>query len=115
MKKPYYIISKQLSPMVYFTRSATPKPGKFVDALKWAKETADYVNNKYDTKFNVYTQRYGEKPVGTVFWVSEYENVSKIEEIGNQLLEDQDYLKSLDGFASLFVEGTTYDSILDKH
>ena len=101
--------------MVYLTRRAGVKSGKFREAITWAKEVAEFVNNKYGTSFNVYSQIYGDQPVGTVFWVSKYESRSKIEEVANKLGEDQEYMGRLQGFAELFVEGTTHDSVLEKH
>ena len=103
-----------MNPMVYISRRATAKPGKFKDAVKLALEVADYINNKLGTNLGVYTQRYGDNAVGTMYWVAKLESMAKYEELVKHLNEDEGYLEKLQRFAELFVEGTTFDSLLDK-
>lgn len=100
--------------MVLFTRRSTPKPGKFLDAIKWAKEIADYVNDNYGTNLSVYTQRYGENPIGTIFWVGSFENTSSFEEISMKLGQDEAYISKGALGSELMVEGSAYDNFLDK-
>lgn len=104
-----------MNPMVYISRRATAKPGKIQDAVKWALEVADYINNKFETNLGVYTQRYGDNAVGTLYWVGKLESMAKYEELTNKLNEDEGYLTRIQEFVKLFVEGTTFDSLLDKH
>ena len=67
--------------MVLFTRRTTARPGKFFDTIKWAKEIAEYINDKFGTSFSVYSQRYGENPAGTIFWVCSFDTMSASEDI----------------------------------
>ncbi len=100
--------------MVLFTRRSTPKPGKYFDAIKWAKEVADYVNTNYGTNLFVYSQRYGENPIGTIFWVGSFETTSSFEEISMNLGQDEGYITKIGPGSELIVGGTTYDNFLDK-
>jgi len=40
--------------MVRWTRSARIAPGKFMEAIRWAKEIAEYTNKKYGSQVTVY-------------------------------------------------------------
>jgi hypothetical protein len=101
--------------MVYFSRRATVKPGKFQDAIKWGKEVADYLNSKYGTKIGLYSQRLGDNPAGTVYWVANMETMTKYLELVENLNKDEGYLERLTNSIGMFVDGQTFDSVMDKH
>lgn len=100
--------------MVLTTRRVTAKLGKFLDAVSWAKEVRDYINEKYDKDFTVYSERYGENALGTIFWVASFDSVQAIGEFNGKLLADEGYISKLAAASDLFVSGTTHDSVLDK-
>ncbi len=101
--------------MVYLSRRITAKTGKFQEAIKWGKEMADYLNNKYGTKFGVYGQRLGDNPINTIYWVANLESMSKYLELVKQVSEDKEYMERVSNSLSLFIDGTTFDSLLDKY
>ncbi|MCE7733812.1 MAG: hypothetical protein GPJ54_02970 [Candidatus Heimdallarchaeota archaeon] len=101
--------------MVLFTRRTTAKPGKYFDIIKWAKEIAEYVNNKHNISLSVYSQSYGENPNGTIFWTANVESMSAFEDVSNALIQDEGYLALLSKGIELYVGGTTYDNFLVKH
>jgi hypothetical protein len=101
--------------MVLFTRRTTAKPGKFLDLVNWAKELAVYINEKFGTDFSVYSERYGGNPLGTIFWVGSFESMSKYEEFGEKLLQDDGYMSRLPGGVEMIVGGASFDNILEKH
>ncbi|MHA2028727.1 MAG: hypothetical protein ACW99A_15025 [Candidatus Kariarchaeaceae archaeon] len=100
--------------MVYLSRRTNAQQGKIQDALKWAKEMAEYINNKYETNFGVYFQRLGDNPIGTIYWVANLKSMAKYLELVDQLNADEVYLERVANAVSLFIGGTTFDSILEK-
>lgn len=100
--------------MVYFSRRATMKNGKAEDAIKWAKEVADYLNNKFGTKIGVYVQRWGDNPTGTIYWVGNLETMSKYLEFVEKINNDEGYIERLSNSVQFFVDGQMFDSILVK-
>ena len=101
--------------MVYASRRATIKLGKYQDALKWAKGIAEFLNKKYGTNYSVYTQLWGENPNSIIFWIGKYESMEQLLEISGKLNEDQEYITKLADSPSLFIDGSVYDSVLEKH
>ena len=100
--------------MVYFSRRATAKMSKFQEAIKWGKEIADYLNNKYGLNIGVYTQRWGDNPTNTMYWVGNLESMSKYLEFVENLNKDEGYLEKLSAADSFLVDGGTFDSLLIK-
>lgn len=101
--------------MVYASRRVIVKMGKFQDALKWAKEIAEFLNKKYGTNYSVYTQLLGENPGNVIFWIGKYESIEQFLEVSGKLNEDQEYMAKLAITPTLFVDGSLHDSVLEKH
>ena len=98
--------------MVRWTRSAKVVLGKFPQAMQWAKEITEFANKKYKTQMGVYLDIFGE--AGTIRWVNDYADLGAFEKVRNQLLADQEYWKKLNQSAELFVQGSTFDTVMQS-
>ena len=97
--------------MVRWTRSARiANSGKMAQAIQWAKEMAEFMNQKYKMQMSVYTDIFGE--YGTIRWFSDVSDLAAFEKVRNQLMTDQEYLKKLIQTADLFIEGSGYDTVM---
>jgi hypothetical protein len=86
-------------------RSAKVAPGKYLQAVQWGKEIAEYINKKYKLQVSVYADSFGE--VGTVRWFSDYPDLGTMEKVGDQILADQEYWAKLNQSIELFQPGFT--------
>ena len=98
--------------MVRFHRSArTARGRRFLEALGWAKEVAEYINSKYpEATILVFAEQYG--AAGTIHWYADYEDVATVDRIGSELLAGEDYQSILDNSAELFIEGSINDTLM---
>jgi ketopantoate hydroxymethyltransferase len=95
--------------MVRFVRVSSVMPGKFVDALAFAKQIAEYVQKNAGTRIDVML------PVGgnpqRIAWRAEYENLGAMEATQAKLLADPQYLEIVARGGPIFIPGSTNDSI----
>ena len=96
--------------MVRWTRSAQIAHEKVPQAMKWAKETAEFANKKYKTQITVYMDFFGE--VGTIRWFNDYTDLAAFEKVRSQLLADQEYFQRLTQAADLLVQGSGFDTVM---
>ena len=96
--------------MIRWTRSAQIAPGKFAQAIQWAKEIVEFVNKKYKIQTSVYLDCFGE--YGTIRWFVDSTDLGAWEKFTNQILADQEYLKKVTQSADLFIEGSGYDTAM---
>ena len=96
--------------MVRFTRSGRIVRGKFPQAMQFAKEITEFVNNKYKIQMSVYMDSFGE--VGTIRWFADYADLAALEKVGNQLLVDQEYWQKINQSAELFIQGSVFDTVM---
>ncbi len=96
--------------MIRWTRSARIVPGKILQTMQWAKEIAEYVNNKYKTQVTVYMDSFGE--VGTIRWYCDYADLAALEKIGTQLVTDQEYWEKLKKSVELLTPGSAFDTVM---
>jgi len=97
--------------MVRYERSARARNGKLLEAVKSAKEVAEYINAKYTSvSFQVFTERFGD--FGTISLQADYKDLASLESINAQILADQEYWSHLRKAADLLVEGSTREKLL---
>ena len=97
--------------MFRFHRISRAKPGKFPEAIQFAKEVAGYINTKYaPISVQAYIEQFGD--IGTLHWHVDYDNLAAVEKINAQLLTDQGYWALLNKAADLFIEGSGHDTLL---
>ena len=96
--------------MVRWTRSARIVPGKYLGAVQWAKEVAEYVNTKYKTQVSVYMDYFGE--YGTIRWFCDYPDLAAFEKLANQLITDQEYIGKLKSGTGLLTPGSAFDTVM---
>ena len=96
--------------MIRWTRSARIVPAKFMEAMQWAKEIAEFTNKKHGTKTTVYLDSFGE--YGTIRWFWDCDDLATLEKVGSQLFADQEYLQRISRGPDLLVPGSVVDTVM---
>lgn len=96
--------------MVRWTRSARIAPGKFMEAIRWAKEIAEYTNKKHGSQVTVYLDSFGE--FGTIRWFADYPDLATLEKLNHQLVADPEYLKKVMRGTDLVMPGSVFDTVM---
>lgn len=95
--------------MIRFVRTSSIMPGKFADALAFAKQVAEYIGKNAGVRIDVML------PVGgnpqRVAWRAEYENLGAMEASQARLLADPKYMELVTKGATNFIAGSTNDVI----
>jgi len=95
--------------MIQFSRTSSVAPGKLSDALGFAKEITEHLQNKYDVKTQVLM------PVGgnphRLSWRSEYPNLAAVEALLTKLPRDEKYLALTAKATPFFIAGSVTDEI----
>lgn len=98
--------------MIRFQRSIRSVRGRNLEAIEWAKEVAEYVNGKQPNyKVQAFSTRFGD--LGTLVWQVDLEDLAALDTYQQAIGADQGYWELIKKGAELFIEGTTYDSVLD--
>lgn len=98
--------------MPMIIRSATPKIGKVEQALEFAKKAAAYLNENFNTAYQVFTQGFGDKPVGTIYWINQYDSLAEWEALQALTGSDPGYSEMYATGIELFTSGTIIDQVL---
>ena len=97
--------------MIRLDGSFVPLPGKyFIQAMQWAKEIAEFVNNKYKIQVSVYMDSFGE--IGTIRWFCDYTDLATMEKVGNQLNTDQEYWQKVIQSSDFIVQSSVHDTVM---
>jgi hypothetical protein len=95
--------------MIRFVRTASIAPGKFADALAFAKEISEYMGKKYSLKLEVMM------PVGgnpqRIAWRAEYASLGAFEEIQSKIVADKKYWEIVSKGTTHFIAGSLNDNI----
>ena len=92
-------------------RMARISGGKMLEAIQFAKEVTDYINNKYpQIPTRVYSEAFG--AVGTIHWFSECKDLATLERTIQQLFADPGYLSILSKAIGLFIDGSVHDTLM---
>ena len=97
--------------MVRWERTVRIKPGKFKEALGWAKEVASYVDTKFPEQNDilVFMQNFGE--VGTIQWAVDADDAATLGQNLGQLMGDDDYWAVVNKGADFVVEASGQDKL----
>lgn len=99
--------------MFRFHRTGHASRGKFLEALQWAKEVAEYINTNYSpVSVQAYSEVFGD--LGKVHWYADYEDLATIERINAQLQTDQGYQAMIKKSENLFIEGSGQDTLIQS-
>jgi len=96
--------------MIRWTRSARIVPGKYMEAMHWAKEIAEFSNKKHGTQTTVYLDSFGE--YGTIRWFWDCNDLATWEKVVNQLFADPEYLQRVSQGPALLVPGSVFDTVM---
>ena len=91
--------------------SARIKNGKIPEAIPAAKAIADYVNEKYHQKVDLFLRQFG--PIGMIHWTSEYKDLDTFQKLNEQIMADQGYWAAVNKASEMLIEGSV-ESILLK-
>ena len=97
--------------MVRWMRSAQIAPGKYMEAMQFAKEISEF-SQKYEgaSSVGVFLDSFGE--VGVIRWFVDYENLASLEKIQDQIMADPEWFKKVGEATELFIEGSSYDVVM---
>ena len=100
--------------MIRWVRKATIVPGKFKEAIDWAKGTREYTKNKFEggADVKILLETLGEW--GVICWMADFENLATLELVGQVLDADEGYQERLKAASEIFLQGTidkVYSSI----
>jgi len=99
--------------MVRWTRSArVASSGKFFEAIKWAKEIAEFDNKKYKVQVSVYMDSFGE--LGTIRWFIDFADLAALEKFMNRVMGDKEHRQKISPFADLFIQDSVYDTVMQS-
>ncbi len=95
--------------MIRFCRSAQFKRGK--RAVRWAKETTDYVNVQYpETSLQVFTSRFG--AVNMIYWTADFEDLAALDQWQVQVASDEGYRELRKKSMDALIEGSIVDTVM---
>ena len=97
--------------MVRWMRKAQVAPGKFIEAMGFATEIAQYVKKfKGIPPVQVFIDSFGD--MTTLRWVVDYESLAAMEQVGLQMMADQEYLNKVNSSIHVFIPGTVKDTVM---
>jgi hypothetical protein len=96
--------------MIRWTRSARIVPAKFLEAMQWAKDIAEFTNKKHGTKTTVYLDSFGE--YGTIRWFWDCDDLATLEKVGYQLFADPEYLQKISRGPELLMPDSVVDTVM---
>jgi len=95
--------------MIRLVRSANIAPGKFGEAVAFAKQISEYIEKTYGVKLDVMV------PVGgnpyRIAWRAEYANLGALEEMQGKMMADPKYLEITTKGAPNFIGGSINDAM----
>lgn len=95
--------------MIRFVRTASIGPGKFAEALAFAREIAEYMSKTYSVKLEVMM------PIGgnpqRIAWRAEYASLGVFEELSSKIVADKKYWDIVSKGTTYFIAGTLNDNI----
>jgi hypothetical protein len=83
-----------------------------MEAVGWGKEVAGYCEKKYGMNpISTFIDSFGK--VGTIRWMTDFNDLAACEKVQTQMMSDQDYWKLVNKAATsqLFIDGQTEDHI----
>jgi hypothetical protein len=92
-----------------FVRTATISPGRFAEAMSFAREISSYVESKAGVKVKVFTQVGG--TAGRIAWQAEFKSLAAYDQFLGQFVPDAGYQEIIKKAAPLFIAGETRDSL----
>lgn len=96
--------------MVRWTRSARIAPGKFIEAIKWAKDIVEFTDKKYGSQVTAYLDSFGE--FGTLRWFADFADLATLEKQQHQLNADKEYLQKVSRGTEFVVVESIFDTVM---
>ena len=98
--------------MITLHRSAKMKAGKGQEAVKFAREVAEFLISTPPQALGsrVYDEKYGN--IGTIHWFIDYESLTTMQADTAQRKQDEAWLAFGPRADELFIEGSWHDTLL---
>ena len=100
----------QESPRVGWHRVCTIAPGQGQDAVAFAREVADYIDEKWP-EWNIVTFRPALQPRNLIHWVTQYESLEAYGAAQAVILQDSGYRALLPKAQGVFVPDSCADDL----
>ncbi len=95
--------------MIRYLRTAQFKRGK--GAVRWAKETTDYVNVQYpETSLQVFASRFG--AVNMIYWMADFEDLAALDRWQVQIASDEGYRELRKKSIDTLIPGSIIDTVM---
>lgn len=95
--------------MITSVRSANIHEGKGKEATAWAKATAEYLNDTFNTNISVLANIGG--PLLQLHWVNTHESLGALEVLREKMDADAGFQERVEAAAGLFVGSSLVDSL----
>jgi hypothetical protein len=97
--------------MIRFQREARVARGKEQEAVAWAKQISDFLNQKFpEAQVQTFTSRFGS--MGRVYWMADLPDLAALDAYQQQIAEDEEYWKLIAKSNDLFIEGSIEDTVV---
>jgi len=97
--------------MIRWTRSARIASGKYApQAIKWAKEIAEFGNKKYNIQLSVYMDSFGE--IGTIRWFCDFVDLATMGKALGQINKDQEYWQKVIQGSDFITQSSVCDTVM---
>ncbi len=99
--------------MIRWMASYRVSGGNILSAMQYAKEIAEFCT-KYDgiSSVDVYLDAFGE--TGIIRWFVDYESLTAMDHVLEQIMADKAYWESLDQNSDLFIDGFAQTVVMRK-
>jgi hypothetical protein len=95
--------------MITLTRSASIAPGKYVDAVAYAKQITKYLKEKHGVTTEIQT------PIGgnpyRIAWQTHLPGLADLESLSAKLTADKEYLEMTAKNSALLLPGSLHDEL----
>jgi len=99
--------------MIRWQRSARSSGARNLEAVQWAKEVTDYINNNHpDHKVQVFSSRFGD--VSMLLWQADFDDLAALDKYQESFNTDQGYWEMVNKATGFFIEGTIHDSVFES-
>ena len=98
--------------MIRLMRSIQVNRGRRDEAIRWAREVADYLNRTRPAErpVEVFVEVFG--AVGTIYWVSDFDDLAAVEQAQAESQQDEQWQALIRRSVDLFVDGSMRDLVL---
>jgi hypothetical protein len=87
--------------MYLFTRVRTARAARLGDAIAYAREVRDFINDRAEVNVSLHTNLFG-RPVGTLTWAGLTEGRGQVADVQTGLMADRDFVAMVERSGEMF-------------